>query len=198
MPGLRCSAAGLFFWRPGNGFLAVFLYNAVVVAFLNALVDLASHLSPVVTIAPDEMGVFVRCGKIRRTLPPGIYLKCPIIDTVEAQSVVDTIAELNTQTLTTSDGVCISVSGRIRYRIADIAKAHYEVYDLGDAIVEECEAHVADAIMDRDWQQALERYEVEQEVLESVQERAIKWGVDAREFSITNLAKCRTIRLLQE
>lgn len=168
------------------------------IALLTGLVDLLRNLSPMVTIAPDEMGVLVRCGRIRRALTPGLYFKWPVVDVVDAQSVVDTIAELNTQTLTTSDGVSVSVSGRIRYRISDITKAHYEVYDVGDAIVEECEAHVADAIMDRTLAQCLKRYEVEQEILENVSDRVIKWGIDAREFSITNLAKCRTLRLLQE
>lgn len=166
-------------------------------ALLQAVAAGLSSISPLLTVQPDEMGVQVRMGKVRSTLKPGIYFKWPIIDSIYTKSVVDTIAELNTQSLVTTDAKSVALSSRIKYRISDVVKAHFEVYDVDEAITEEAEAAVASAIMDRTLDQC-DYAEIESEVLEHIEEPMRSWGIEVASFSITNFAVCRTIRLLQE
>ena len=167
------------------------------VALLQALISGISSLSPITTVNPDERAVHVRCGRVHRKVGPGLYWKWPIIDQVHAKSVVDTIAELNTQSLMTRDLKAVSLSSRIKYRISDVAKAHFEVYDVEDAIVEEAEASVASAVMDRDLDKCYYG-DIESEVFEHIEETLRNWGIEVVSFSVTNFAICRTIRLLQE
>ena len=165
---------------------------------LHALFSALSAATPWTTVNPDEMGVYVRMGKVKRVLEPGFYLRWPIIDQIEQRSVVDAVQDMNTQSLVTADLKSIVVSGRLRYRIADIVLAHYETYDLDDVLVQECESAVAVAIMDRTLDQLADREQVEAEVLDFMEERAARWGVDLRDFKITNFTPCKTLRLLQE
>ena len=168
------------------------------IAALQSIASALAAMSPLITVNPDEQGVRVRCGKVRDTLLPGLYWKWPVLDAIITQSVVDTVADLNTQSLTTADMRPVCLSGRLRYRIVDVAKAHFAVYDIDDALIEECEAAVAGAVMDRTLEQAADREDVEEEILEGIQESVRAWGVRVEDFSITNFVPCRTMRLLQD
>ena len=53
--------------------------------------------------------------------------------------------------------------------------------------------------MDRSLKQVVKgRAELESDVLNTIEGQTAQWGIEAESFSITNLAVCRTIRLLQE
>jgi len=165
---------------------------------LQAITTLIAALSPVVTINPDERGVLVRLGKINRQLAPGLYFKWPVFDQIEKRSVVDTIADLNTQSLITKDLKTVTVSGRLRYRIVNITKAHFAVFDIDEALIEECETAVADVVMGCTLQELAQHHKAKSTVLGLIDEAVAEWGIDAQDFSFTNLTPCRAMRLMQE
>jgi len=73
-----------------------------------------------VMVAPWEQCIRVRAGKWVTLLGPGPHWKVPVLDKAYVQSVRRRMVNLNMQTLTTTDGKTVTVSGALGYRITDL------------------------------------------------------------------------------
>ena len=96
--------------------------------------DLIKHLEKAVRILPRfmavfpyERGVFLRMGKCKRTLEPGLYFCMPIIDEIQKLDVTPQVINLPNQSITTKEGKTLAVSGAVEYSICDPQKALLEV-----------------------------------------------------------------------
>lgn len=90
--------------------------------FVEWLKTFFSGLRPWVTVKPWEQGVMVRTGKHRRLLPPGMYLKVPIIDQATVYPIRTRTCYAPLQTLRSRDGRTVTIGLIVRYRIDDLLK----------------------------------------------------------------------------
>lgn len=93
-------------------------------AVINGLVDLFKALWRLllwwVVILPWEEGIRVRAGKKRKRLRPGLRFRIPYVDAVYKQSNRLRWCSFPIQTVTSSDGFTLTISGQLGYRIANI------------------------------------------------------------------------------
>jgi regulator of protease activity HflC (stomatin/prohibitin superfamily) len=101
---------------------------------INAIRQFLRELQLWAIIAPWEQGLRVRNGKRLTFLGPGIHLKLPIIDTIYVQSVRMRISGLPRQTVTTSDGQTVTVTGSVGYAIGSIQRLYDTLHHPEDAV----------------------------------------------------------------
>ena len=89
----------------------------------NILETLRNIFPRTFTIFPDEAGVRITFGTRVKSLGPGWYVFWPPIQHVEKLSVMPQAVDLRPQSVHTSDGVDMVISGAILYRISDAKKA---------------------------------------------------------------------------
>jgi hypothetical protein len=81
-----------------------------------------------VMVAPWEQAIRVRAGKWVTLLGPGPHWKIPVLDKAYVQSIRRRMVNLNMQTLTTTDGKTVTVSGALGYRITDLLKLYQTLH----------------------------------------------------------------------
>ena len=86
-------------------------------------------------VAPWEQAIRVRGGKRRALLNRGIYLRIPFYDRVFKQNTRRRLTCLRGQTLTTSDGKIVTVSGAVGFRIDDLLRM-YDTLDCPNDTIE--------------------------------------------------------------
>ena len=91
--------------------------------FINWLTRLFSSWKPWVIVAPWEMGVRVRLGKIAQGLPPGPHFRIPLLDRVVLVNTRMRIGQCPPVCLSTPDGRSRVVKASVGYTIIDPLKA---------------------------------------------------------------------------
>lgn len=88
-----------------------------------------------VVVAPWESGLRSRGGRRAVELKPGVHLRLPSFDRIYVQSVRTRTSQLHVQTITTLDGLTVTVSGNLKYHIEDLPKL-YNTLDHGEDTIE--------------------------------------------------------------
>ncbi len=146
-----------------------------------------------ILIAPWEQGLRVRFGRHVRLLRAGMHIRIPFCDRVYRQSVRRRLNVVAPQTLTTRDGVAISIAASIGYRVDDIRKLYDSLHDAADTI----EAEVA-AIVARFVSSVLSTQCTPGAVEEHVRAHLAldQYGLAGQEFYITCFARVKTYRFI--
>jgi regulator of protease activity HflC (stomatin/prohibitin superfamily) len=145
------------------------------------------------TIDPDEAGVHLRCGKIRRVLDEGIYFIIPILDTVRIIHTAEQVIDLPNQTLTTKDFTSVNVSGVIVYEVIDPVKASMCVFDYDKSLPTVAIGIVGEEISKT--QHMADLSVITETVKNALEREALKWGIDVLSFRFSDNAKVRALRL---
>lgn len=146
-----------------------------------------------IVITPWEQGIRVRCGKHQKLLKAGIHLRIPVVDQAYRQSVRRRICTVPAATMTTKDGVTITLGSYIGYEIVDVERLYNTLHDAVDTI----EAMVVSLVSQ--FVAAHSVAETTPEAIEQfVNERIdfARYGLGNTEFFISNFAAVRTIRLI--
>src|SRR5690242_9864140 len=98
-------------------------------ALLEFLSQFLNELKPWVVIMPWESGLRVRAGKYVSLLAPGFHYRIPVLDNCHSLNVKPRVVNLPHQSLKTSDGKNIAVSGALAYSIFDVVKTWGDVDD---------------------------------------------------------------------
>lgn len=162
---------------------------------LQFIVDLFKNLPPFAIIQPDEVGVFTRLGKFKRSLGNGFYWKLPILDMIRKTASKEQTIDLANQTIESKVGESYTVSGYLKYRVVDPAKALLEVFDYDVSLPRQamCEIACIVGTMERPTQAR-----VTEAVTESIDEYAEQWGLEILEFGVVEFTRTITIRLMQQ
>lgn len=145
-------------------------------------------------VAPWEQSVRVRLGTKVAVLGAGVHMRIPFVDRVFRQSTRRRFLNICSQTISTSDGKAVTISGALGYEIHDIGKLYDTLHDAQDTLEAECLGSVAQFVASRkivEVQPALVQAHV-MEVLDLE-----RYGLGGVEFFITNFAVVRTYRLIQ-
>ena len=159
----------------------------------------ASKLFPrFATVFPYERGVFLRMGKYKKTLKPGLYFCFPVIDEVQKLDVTPQVINLPNQSVTTKDDKILAVSGAVEYSIHDVRKALLEVQNFDASLQNLSMGVIGNYAKQRTYGDCIKLDGFEQEVIEGIRNRASEWGLKVTRFWITDLAKHHVYRLMTQ
>lgn len=150
------------------------------------------------SVFPNEGGVFLRMGRYKRTLEPGLYFCLPIIDEVQKLDVTPQVINLPNQSITTKDSRTLAVSGAVEYSIYDPKKALLQVQNFDASLQNLSMGIIANYVKQRSYQDCIKIDGLEQEVIDRIKDRAGDWGLKVTKFWITDLAEHRVYRLMTQ
>jgi len=168
---------------------------------MNGIIDYLSRLFGSlrfwIVILPWQQGLRVRAGRYVRLLRAGVYLKLPVLDVVQVESVRRRTSMCPTQTLTTSDGVTVTLGGVVGYAIGDLEQLYRTLHHAEDTIAQTAQGVIAGEVI------RLSRSEIEPLVLNErvnarMQEALCPYGLVDVSLQITDFAFVRAIRLIQD
>ncbi|MDE2099168.1 MAG: SPFH domain-containing protein [Patescibacteria group bacterium] len=154
------------------------------------------HLVPFVILGDDQVGLVRRVGKYHHDLHHGWNWKIPIFDVAFTEiSALDSTV-LREQSLTTLDGVQVTIRGIITYRVVDARKyildcatAVSVMNDVGCAVI-------AEAIPELNAEDVLRGTAFQRDLLTRVRRRAKRWGVEIDSVGIVDRTQATTLRII--
>ncbi len=169
-------------------------------AILDKLIELITawitYLVPMKIVGDDECGLIRRFGKFHRLTQPGWNWKWPLVETTMLVSAALESEVLREQTLTTSDGVQITVRPAIAYRVVDPKKYILDCGETVGLINDVGGCVVAEVLPKYTAQQVLHSDDFDGQLLRKVKSRAKRWGIEVDSFGLVERVKTRTYRLI--
>lgn len=148
-----------------------------------------------ITVLPWEQGIRVRLGKKKTLMKAGVYLRLPIIHEVFVQSTRKRFIQIPTQTLTTRDGVTITIQGAIGYSIKNIEKLYETIYHPESTLTAIAARSIASFVStNNDSDVTPVKMSENAKSLVLVED----YGLGEIEISVTSFAKVKTFRLIQD
>lgn len=83
-------------------------------------------------IQPDEIGVFVRGGKFKKTISSGVYFCWPYFDEIFTLRFIAQVLNLPHQSVKTNDGKVLAIRCGIVFTITDAQKAIIDVENVDE------------------------------------------------------------------
>jgi regulator of protease activity HflC (stomatin/prohibitin superfamily) len=164
---------------------------------IDFLLQFVEQLLPFVIVKQTTKGVRLRFGKFFDILDPGFHWKISFFDEVTPQTVVWTTFSMPSQSLTSKDDKDVVVKGIIKYRITDIQIFALEVWDAIDAISDMTQGIIFDIVKDRTWED-LQTLDLKPLITRKARLEAKRWGIEIETVTLSDLAKIRSIRLLND
>ncbi len=143
-----------------------------------------------------DMGVVLRFGKYHRTVGPGLHWIIPWgVEEQMYDTVVRTTSYLDTQTVTSSDGKSVNITGILVYKIGNIKRWLLEVDDAEEALHDMTYGIISELAETKTWAQVMKPAFMA-EVTEMVQEEAISWGARVVAVKLADRVQSRSLRLM--
>lgn len=142
-----------------------------------------------------QQGAWLRFGKLRKIVDPGIHFKIPFFDEIDCYHVLTTAMTLEAQSLTTKDDKEIVVKAVLKYKTVDLSKFFTHVYDAVDAISDVSMGIIRQVIAKKTWEECRDE-SLDNEITKKVRIEARKWGLEVENVTLSDLSKMRSIRLL--
>jgi len=161
------------------------------------LISIWESLVPYIIVTQMDNGVRLRFGRFKEILLPGIHFKLSFFDEVIHQTIVWTTHSMPSQSLTTKDGKDIVIKGIIKYRILDMQTFALEVWDAIDAISDMTQGIIFDIVKDKTWEE-LQTLDLKPLITRKARLEAKRWGIEIETVTLSDLAKIRSIRLLND
>ncbi len=160
-------------------------------------ISIIDHINPIFIIREYQEAVFLRNGKFKKVLSKGIHFKYPFVDEYIQQHIMLTTLTLPSQSLVTKDGKDIVIKSVVKYRIKDVKVFCLELFDSVDAISDISQGIIKEIIMDRDWDSCISN-DIDNLLTKKIRSEVKKYGVEIEQVTLTDIAKIRTIRLINE
>ena len=166
---------------------------------LDRLLDLLAsawhRIVPWIVINEYDRGVVLRLGQAHRTLEPGLHWVWPGLEYVLTDTVVTDTAMLDSQPVTSRDGVAVAIQPVLTYRVVDVRKLLLTVQDRERAVHDAAAGAIAAEVARSDWSE-LRVARFRRRVLETVRTRAARYGIEIEDVQFAGLAKARAYVLL--
>ena len=92
-------------------------------------------MTPVITVAQQNVKIIERMGKYVRTMEAGLNFKVPLFEQVAYNhSLKEQVLDVDSQTAITRDNVKIRIDGVLYYKVMDPIKASYNIAEPVHAI----------------------------------------------------------------
>lgn len=164
---------------------------------IDFLISIIDHINPFVIVKEYQEAVLLRNGKFKRIMKKGLHLKYPFIDEYIQQHILWTTLTLPSQSLVTKDGYDIVVKSVVKYRIFDVKVFCLELFDSVDAISDISQGTIKTIIMASEWDKCIDNG-LDNLLTKKIRSEVKKYGVEIDQVTLTDIAKIKTIRLINE
>lgn len=128
---------------------------------------------------------------------PGFHWIWPLaIEQVLVDNVVLTTSKLDSQSLTTRDGVGIIISAAITWKIKYVRKMLLEVESPDEALEDSTYGVIGQMVESRTWSEICDPAFTD-ELVKAIRRKAFKWGIEVEEVYIVNKTRSVSLRLIQ-
>jgi regulator of protease activity HflC (stomatin/prohibitin superfamily) len=162
---------------------------------LDFIIQMWEKLTFFTIVKQYQQGAWLRVGKLRKIVGPGLYFKIPLLDEIDCYHVLTTAMTLDAQSVTTKDEKEVVAKGIIKYKIADLSKQFTDVYDAVDAISDVSMGIIKNIISKKTWEECKEE-NLDNEITKKVRTEAKKWGIEVEAVTLSDLSRMRSFRFL--
>jgi len=141
-----------------------------------------------------EHGVILRFGKYKKTVEAGMVWKIPFFDNVMLCRNTVTTMGIKNQSLTTVDGLEVTIEAIVKYKISNAKKFLLEVYDADDAINDITQSKIKELVNLSTWEEL--RNLKDSETKDLIQKESTEWGIKIYYVTITDLVRTRCYKLI--
>ena len=164
---------------------------------IDYLIGIIDQVNPIFIIKDYEQAVLLRKGRFKKILEPGVHLKWPFFDMFISQHTMLTTLTLPAQSLVTFDDNNIVIKSVVKFKIVDVKVFCLELFDSVDAISDISQVIIKEVIMNSEWDKCISN-DLDNVITKKVRSEIKKYGVFVEHVTLTNIAKIRTIRLINE
>lgn len=158
-------------------------------------------ISKTIKIVPQQqVWIIERLGKYTSSLTAGFNIIMPFIDKVSYQhSLKERAIDITTQSAITKDNVTLALDGILYIKVLDAKQASYGVENPGYAITQLAQTTMRSEIgkltMDTTFS---ERDSLNINIVESINEAAITWGVQCMRYEIKDITPPQSVLMAME
>ena len=160
---------------------------------IDAIKNLLKGIQFLVVVAPWEQGVRVRLGRRVKLLGAGWYWRLPFLDRVFIQTARRRLSVIRAQTVSTVDGVIVTVGGAVGYEILDLLKLYHTLESPEGTIETEVASIVADYIGSH---RSEDCSSVGLEKFVSGKLDLARYGLGSQEYRVTSFAAAKAYRFI--
>lgn len=147
------------------------------------------------TVTPYEQAIHIRRGKLKAIRTSGLYFKIPFIDTIYIQTTRLRMIDGSMQTLTSKDGVTITIRCNFGYSIKDINKLYQTLYHPDMTLGSLIQGKIGEIVRNNESKNITPSL-IESSVLESIHTE--DYGLANTIIRIGTFAIVKTFRLIQD
>lgn len=166
---------------------------------VDTITRLLSFLQQILTwfcvVQPWERALCVRMGKGIRDFGPGMHFVVPFADALYVQNMRLRVIHCNDQTVTTTDGKPLCVTGVVSFQIVDIFKLYSSVHQPEYVIRRDVQAAIAEYVSVRTLSEC-RAVDLEAFINERLDLSA--YGLVGAGFCLTDWLTVRSFRLIQQ
>ena len=166
-------------------------------ALVQNLLAIVEWASPLRVMRPYQRGVVFRMGSYHRTMGEGLRWMWPCkIEECEVVNVAEETKNLVSQSVTTQDGVSVTFSVNIVFRVVNAERFVCGVFDFEESVATYAMTHLAKRVREQSWTDLLAGQKALEKSLEgTLSTRVEKWGAEIVSVGFTDMVQSRQYRL---
>jgi len=171
--------------------------------FLKELFSWLYRFWPIRIVHDWEQGVRCRFGRVTSLLTSsnglfstGLHCLWPLVGSVHIEETNIEVSETELQTHTTKEGVNLTFSLGVKYRINDLTKMYRSIHDAADTIYNEICSSAGNVVMEMQYEDV--SHNICDALMEDVREEMNTWGIEIISISLINLTRAKPIRLIMD
>ena len=159
------------------------------------VVALRERLQPFEIVYEFESAVVFRFGHYNRTLDTGFHWKWPLIEVVNSEHTAITTLALESQSVTTKDNKIVTVTGIVRYKIADVKLFIIEIADQHDVLRDTSMGAVLKKVRQMTFEDLTET-PPEDAIASEIRRQVKPFGIKIELFTFTDIAPMKVLRIV--